>query len=187
MKRGTKELMTFPSIRMSPQGSLANIHQLRSYGLVLPALLLLVSLGCSGSNLPEMAPVEGRVFFQEKPLEGADVTFICAGASRFSSGRTDADGKYTLTTFAPEDGAVVGQNTVTIAMPIVSQSASTPDTPLTGEYFELMKESQVKAAQNQLPTFYADPTTSGLTVDVQPGPNEHDIRLQPAGKKLSSK
>ena len=143
----------------------------------LVALATICLLGCGGSSRPEVASVKGSVTFQGKPLAGADVTFIRAGASLFSTGRTDAQGKFSLTTYEPNDGAIVGPNVVTIVMPAISQDQALPDSPLTGEYFELRKQSQSNASKRELPAHYADPTASGLAVEVVSGLNEPQLSL----------
>jgi hypothetical protein len=125
-----------------------------------------------------MAPVQGKVYYKDQPVVGADVTFMGPGASVFSAGTTDQQGNYSLTTYEPGDGAIVGQNLVAVAMPIVSQEVPLPDSPLTGEYFDLMKESERKAAKSPLPARFADPVTSGLVVEVTTGPNHHDLHLR---------
>jgi hypothetical protein len=157
------------------------LHRL-FYGVIVVAgiTLALGFVGCSGSsNWPEVAPVQGRVTYQGQPVVGAVVTFICQGAPRFASGKTDAEGSYTLTTFEPDDGAVVGHNTVAVTMPIATPGESAPDSPLSGEYFDLLESSRkAEAAGSKLPKRYANAETSGLTADVAQGTNRHDFKLE---------
>ncbi len=69
-------------------------------------------VGCgSASNL---APVEGTVTMDGKPLADATVVFI-NGQSSTSGARTDAKGFYRLTYSETEEGAVPGKNTVRIS------------------------------------------------------------------------
>jgi 3',5'-cyclic AMP phosphodiesterase CpdA len=123
--------------------------------------------------------VQGCVTYQSQPVVGAVVTFICQGASRFASGKTNAEGNYTLTTYEPDDGAVVGNNTVTVTMPLATPGESAPDSPLSSEYFDLLESSRkAEAAGSKLPKRYANADTSGLTANVTQGTNRHDFKLE---------
>src|SRR5450631_3408368 len=73
-------------------------------------------LGCSSQNAgrPATAPVRGRIMYRGESVSGARVVFIHAGAPRFASGQTDADGRFQLTTYSPGDGAIVGKNVIIV-------------------------------------------------------------------------
>ena len=84
-------------------------------GLVVLAQLV----GCGGSGF-ELAPVSGSVTLDGKPLQKATVIFEpkavegTVNAGPVSSGRTDAEGKFTLKTPDGRTGAVVGDHTVKV-------------------------------------------------------------------------
>ena len=78
------------------------------------ALLGVPLFGCGGESLPKRVPVSGSVTYKGKAVEGATVGFLCEGAPRMASGITDKDGKFTLTTYEPNDGAIPGKHTVTV-------------------------------------------------------------------------
>lgn len=87
--------------------------------LVFAPLLL---VGCGGESY-KIAPVSGRITINGKPLAKASVTFspVAVGGNLepgpSSSGKTDADGRYTLTLIGKDGaGAVVGKHKVRIAM-----------------------------------------------------------------------
>lgn len=75
---------------------------------------LLLLVGCGGSEGPAIAPVKGIVTFNGKPLEGAEVTFRVKDSARFSVGLTNDKGEYRLTTLNTDDGALVGENLISI-------------------------------------------------------------------------
>ena len=83
--------------------------------LVLLALIILLSSGCGDSG-PELAPVSGTVLLDGKPVEGASVTFMPAAGGRPATGTTNASGEFQLTTFKEQDGALVGDHSVTITL-----------------------------------------------------------------------
>ncbi len=139
--------------------------------------------GCGGgvADRPKVARVSGTVTYQGKAVEDAVLTFSAAGAPRKATGKTDAEGKFTLTTFLTDDGAVAGDHVITITKlkgpPPPAMNVETGG----AEYTKAM-ESAAKpavAADTGLPAKYADPEKSGLmrTVTLQ-GPNEFKIDLE---------
>ena len=84
------------------------------------AAVLIATVGC-GHGLYDVAPVSGTVTLYGEPLKNATVSFEPqAGSDQEivgpgSSGQTDDSGRYKLTTFRGERGAVVGQHKVRIS------------------------------------------------------------------------
>lgn len=85
----------------------------------------LAALGCGGGsspppNRPKTVKVTGKVTYKGAAVDGATITFTPAsGEGNGAGGRTDANGEYTLTTFAPQDGAIPGSYQVTISKSVV--------------------------------------------------------------------
>jgi hypothetical protein len=78
--------------------------------------------GCRDS-LPRQKtyPVSGQVLLDSKPVPGATVVFHPVDASTFKweerpQGNTDNQGRFTLTTYATNDGAPAGEYKVAIAI-----------------------------------------------------------------------
>ncbi len=98
-------------------------------------LLLLLVGGCGS---PDVVPVSGRVTLNGRPLAGACVTLQPTGLgpgerpeASGSSGRTDADGRYTLRLIEPQrEGALIGEHVVTIT---TASAAKQDGGPVTGE------------------------------------------------------
>lgn len=83
-------------------------------------VLCLLAAGCAiaGCAKPGRAPTAkaaGKLSAGGAPLAGVNVTFTPA-AGRSASGTTDAEGKFSLSTFAPGDGAVPGKHRVTLSL-----------------------------------------------------------------------
>ena len=91
---------------------------------ILFAVSVSLLLGCSGADRPATVPVSGRVTFQGEPLVGAKVIFMAAGAPRAAAGTTDSGGRYQLTMFEENDGAMVGPQKVSISAPVDTSGAS---------------------------------------------------------------
>lgn len=130
-------------------------------GLVIPALLL--TLGCSSpsddpwaAQRPKTYPVEGVVFYQGKPVEGATVVFNSPKENRAAYGVTDNAGLFSLTTFETGDGAVAGPQEVRISKIKTEQTTTDPE-------LAVAPPKEI----NLLPAKYADFKTSGLTAEVK--------------------
>lgn len=81
--------------------------------LTTAALLpLWAAVGCG--DRPALASVEGTVRLDGSPLENARVVFTPIGPGRPSSGRTDADGTYSLVYTSDRSGALPGEHAVSI-------------------------------------------------------------------------
>ena len=116
------------------------------------------------------APATGIVTHIGKPVEGATITFVPAINPVPAYGITDAEGKFELTTYEQDDGAIVGEHFVTINKTTGATPPSGP--PSTGnedpEDFENYNPPSLgvtppPVVQHLLPERYSRPDTSGLT------------------------
>ncbi len=74
-------------------------------------------LRCRTKGKPELASSlsgSGTVTYQAKPVEGAEVTFSSTTKNSVATGKTDANGRFVLSTHTQNDGAVSGEHMVTI-------------------------------------------------------------------------
>jgi hypothetical protein len=83
---------------------------------VLVAALPAFVVGCGGTtaNHPPTFEVTGVVLYKGLPVPDAQVTFAPSGEGQAAFGRTDAEGRYELTTFQPGDGVTAGRYVVTV-------------------------------------------------------------------------
>lgn len=143
--------------------------------------LVLVAVGCGGERWPTTAPVTGTVTFDGKPVAGVNVGFQSSGAPRYGYGTTDSAGRYSLSTFEPGDGGIIGEHVVVItpgnaaAVDDLSLDMSNP------ENYEAYKKA-VQAADRPpknpaVPARYGSPSTSPLKANVKPGENVIDFDL----------
>jgi hypothetical protein len=138
---------------------------------------LLLAPGCGKSDRPVMGSVEGVVTYAGQPLAGATVSFIPETAGdRAAGGTTDDSGRYRLTTFDPNDGAIVGKYRVTVTKREEAAAVKVPE-GLSGAAAEEMQERANAVGKPLVPEKYFRPESSGLTAEVKPGSNTLDFAL----------
>jgi hypothetical protein len=99
------------------------INQLAVLRLAVSAFLMSALIGCSGSHELETAKVSGLVTLDGKPMTQGTVMFV-PEIGRAGSGVIGADGSYQLTTYKPDDGALVGHHKISVAIPEGSETRS---------------------------------------------------------------
>lgn len=126
----------------------------KSHGNITLVLLMLLmqQVGCGSGS--ETIAVSGVVTHNSKPLADADVAFIPA-EGRPAYGRSDSNGRFTLTTFNDGDGALPGEHVVTIMKSVEVKPAT--DTNPYAEY------------KSVVPVKYGRPQESPLTATVENG------------------
>jgi predicted small lipoprotein YifL len=119
-------------------------------------ILVLVALAGCGKSGPQVAPVQGRVTLDGRPLAFAEVAFQPDGGKRASMGRTDEEGRYELAYKRGQPGAIVGPHTVRIW--VSAEFVKNP--PVIAARFDTKSElrREVKANDNE---FNFDVTTEG--------------------------
>jgi hypothetical protein len=123
--------------------------------------------GCNGDPGPhaeilETAPVSGTLTYQGKPLESYQVIFTPADGRRPAMGKTDSDGKFTLGTNAPGDGAVIGEHKVSVAFDPASDVDSAVAMPID-------EVAQLPKPTIEIPVKYSNPETSGVSRNIPEG------------------
>lgn len=133
------------------------------YSSIAVAILIacVIVSGCSAkSDAPTMVAVSGTLSIDGKPQENISVTFIPDNSKGTqgpaSVGRTNADGKFTLTGPGNRTGAMIGFHKVTVACPFNPAGGSSA----TGVASD-------GAAPCKLPLSLADPEKTKLTAEVK--------------------
>ncbi len=160
-------------------------------------MILLVAAGCGGGGgNASLAPVTGQVIYKEQPVEGAQVTFVCATAARPATGVTDKEGRFQLTTFEFKDGATIGPNVITVTKADPKAEAAVVASPqeddetrkdptklamMPGKNRDIMKAKADKESKNPkglLPAKYGNPKSTTLKEEVtKAGPNKFVLQL----------
>jgi hypothetical protein len=131
------------------------------------AALLVAAPGCGSSGTVD---VSGTVKLNGQPLSGALVTFRPEGATGDlgGAGKTDAEGKYTLTAVRGGKGVLPGEYRVIVSKRL-NPDGSEPD-PKTPPI-----ESQ---ARETLPAVYSDRNATTLRATVSNEARVHDFPLE---------
>jgi hypothetical protein len=122
----------------------------RKRPVVLLTLLALALAGCSSySGRRQVYPVQGQLFIQGQPADGARVVFYLSPGTGsdpqkpvFPLGDVAADGSFQLTTYLKNDGAPEGEYAVTVVWPEPRKPGERPDSTeerpdrLNGRYAE---------------------------------------------------
>ena len=117
------------------------------------SLLFLIATGCG--RRVALVPVAGRVTLDGNAIVNASI-LVQPGAGPAARGVTDGDGRFALSTYGEQDGAIPGPAVVSISRyERVAQAAADEGEPPLGK--------------NLLPARYADPATSGLRAVIEPG------------------
>lgn len=116
--------------------------------------------GCGGGkdpDLPDTVAATGFVTYQGNPVADATIMFYPVQGRKPASGKSDASGKFTLTTFSKNDGVIPGEHKVT-----VNAYESTP---------------QGVSMESSIPVKYSNQNSSPLTVTVTEGQPELTLEL----------
>ncbi len=144
--------------------------------LLLAACVMLGPMGFTGcgKGRPTTIPVTGTVTLDGKPIAGATVMLQPQGPGKPAVGVTDDQGRFSLYTFEPGDGALPGTYLVTVRKVEVTgfladdQGLSGPVSP------EGIKETWI------IPKKYSDAQAFGRQVEVRRGmgPLQLDLTSQ---------
>lgn len=152
------------------------------------AFALLAACGCNpgGADRPDLVPVTGTVMYNGQPLAGATVSFWTDTAPRPATGITSAEGKFSLSMFDPNDGAMAGENVITVskAAPVAAPSSEDMSAMLN----DPTKRTMMMEKQNdpnkpkedikpEVPVKYGDRKTTPLKETVKADGNDFLLQL----------
>jgi hypothetical protein len=108
-------------------------------------LSLTFVIGCGGgSDRPQTYPVSGTVMYNGEAVDGATVAFWTEGAPRAATGVTDAEGKFQLSMYEANDGALAGNQVITVSK--VEAGAAAGNDPSTDMMNDASKMAEMMAA-----------------------------------------
>jgi hypothetical protein len=136
---------------------------------VVSIVLATVAGGCSHhqDNRPKLVPVHGVVRLNGKAVDGARVDFHNATSEKPSAyATTDAEGKFTLTTYENGDGATPGKYRIAVTK---AQEAGRHEQKTAPPVFR--GGGGAPKPKWLIPHQYSNPNTSNLTRDIEDGEN----------------
>lgn len=112
----------------------------------------LILAGCSSDvpGRPKPVPVDGKLLWEGKPVEGATVVFMPEDHGFAAAGRTDSEGRFRVQTFNKDDGAVPGKFKIAVR-----------------KFEFLYPPGGGEIEQQLLPLVYCNPVKSGLTATIE--------------------
>ena len=157
------------------------VNRLSLNGLL--AALLAFAGGSGGGDRPATYEVTGQVAYNGKPLEGASVSFWAENSSRAAEGTTDTEGKFSLSTFELNDGAIPGAHKVTVTKLTEAQKTAATNAPppandasqmgsMAKNYLDTMNKNKARKEKPAVPAIYGSPATTPLNAEVKAGGNE---------------
>lgn len=145
-------------------------------------ILLGIGIGCGdGAVQVKTVPVSGTVVYAGKPVEGATVSFWNKDSPRAASGVTDANGEFKLSMFKLNDGAIPGENVITVAKieagsTPVTNSMTPPDPKELAKRAEMLESG--KGPKSLIPEKYSSGATTPLKeVVAESGENSFVLQL----------
>ena len=128
------------------------------FGAVALSALSVGLAGCGGDGKLKTYPVSGQILYNGQPLKGVDVAFHATDPGHAVGypphAKTDAEGKFKLTSYVPDDGSPAGEFRVAVAFAVETAGADDGG-------------DQSKKLAAQVPAKYHRGETSGLTATVK--------------------
>jgi hypothetical protein len=143
-------------------------------GLAICSLLAVIA-GCPPATppKPKTYPASGTVLYNGNPVEGATVSFWGEKSSRPATGITDKDGKFKLSTYGANDGAVEGPQQISVTKGKAAAATAGPDLTMLNDPSKMasMGQAQKDAAPStekpEIPLKYADQAKSPLKETIK--------------------
>jgi hypothetical protein len=153
------------------------LRDLRLRTAILGSIVLLTCLGCDDPGLPRRYPVSGKVTYKGTPVEKGRISFVPETAEgRPASGQVE-NGQYTLTTLAPNDGAIPGKYKVTVLAQEIDTSEMQAIAKGGQFHHDKAFAKATKAAKPLVPSKYSLVETSGLEREIKAQSNSLDFDL----------
>jgi len=139
--------------------------------LKLLTCLSVVAVGCGGGtgDAPKTVPAKGTITVDGRPMGKLSVAFMPT-QGKVATGETDSEGRFTLMTNTPGDGAVVGTYTVSVA-PILEVQEAMPG-----------MDGYKKPGPPPFAKKFTDHKKSGLTATVDADPDKNDFKFELTSK-----
>lgn len=133
------------------------------------AICLLIFSGCGTGDRVDVYPTKGVVLFNGEPMMGGGaISFVPLDAQqgKAAGGTIDAEGKFSMTTYDPDDGSMEGKFRVIVIQSTAEEMESVGDSDAAGA--EDTEVGFTVPPAKRIPFRYADASNSPLTVEIRP-------------------
>lgn len=141
--------------------------------------MLSLSAGCGSGDRVEVYPTKGVVMFNGEPMMGGGaISFVPLDnqMGKAAGGMIDKEGKFTMSTYDPDDGSMAGKFRVIVVQSTVEEIETVGDTDAEGA--EDTSAEFTVPVDKRIPFTYADTANSPLMTEVKAdGPNELTLEL----------
>jgi hypothetical protein len=143
--------------------------------------LMALIAGCGGTNPHSVdhAEVTGKVVFQGKPVTGGQVTFVTVKGGFAASGHIEENGNYKVDAPIGEVIITVNNTMLQSRQGGAKKGGGGPPKDIPHPKQSVAEEPPIKGQWMQIPSQYAESTTSDLRYTVTSGAQTHDIELKP--------
>jgi hypothetical protein len=156
---------------------------------VVAGICLALLTGCPGGGAAQAKTykVTGTVAYNNQPVVGAKVSFMAEGATRPATGLTDKDGKFELSTYGVNDGAIAGEHKIVVVQEESTGATVAPTTDklsmnpadMAKDYVKSKDENKLNLTKMKLPIKYASQQSTPLKENVKSdGDNHFNLILQ---------
>ena len=150
----------------------------RTAGIVAVAVAVVLISGCGDdTGLAQRYAVSGKVTYKGQPVDKGRISFDPESPDGRPAAGQIENGRYLLTTLAPDDGALPGKYKVTVMSKEVDDSEMKVIAKGGQFHHDKAFAKAVKNAKALVPSKYGLADTSGLQGDVKPQSNTIDFDL----------
>ncbi|HWL08764.1 MAG TPA: hypothetical protein VNQ76_10180 [Planctomicrobium sp.] len=117
------------------------------------------------ADRPVTSPTSGVVTYKGKAIQNAQISFFPEGDGEAGAAVSGSAGRFTVSTYERNDGAVIGQHVVTVNVP--------PSEPVVPGF------EQEARRVSPIPVKYLDRATSPIKIEVKSGvANDFELTLE---------
>ncbi|MBC7353154.1 MAG: carboxypeptidase regulatory-like domain-containing protein [Thermogutta sp.] len=147
------------------------IRWVKTGGTSLALLVAFLALpGCGKKSPLPLVKTTGQLMYKGQPVADASVMLSPLEGQRAAVGKTDAQGRFELTTMNPRDGAMPGKYKIVITKATAVEAAADA-----AEMPDITKEQALaKPAPAAIPAKYSNPNTTPLECTI-PQSGRHDL------------
>jgi hypothetical protein len=152
-------------------------RRVRTAGGLVLGLSFLIAPGCSDDGIGKRYAVSGLVSYKGQPVNQGTISFDPVDPACRTAAGTITEGRYSLTTMQPDDGAMPGKYRVTIMSKDFESALASDPRARNAEDPQKQAHFANKVAKSLIPAKYQLADTSTLTATVEAHSNTFNFDL----------